>query len=152
MRQGVFLFFFCLLLGSCNNKEVDSDILPATKMQLILSDLMKADQFISDFRVPNDTIMDRDVESIKLYQRVFALHDITKVQFDRSLAYYQSRPDLLKVIMDSISKPVIVAPVQTTPPVDSTLKKDSLLLRKDSTNLTKDSINFRKKKLLLQNN
>jgi len=121
-------------------------------MKVVISDLMKADQLITDFRIPYDTAMDRNVESIKLYQQVFALHDITKAQFERSLAYYQSHPDLLKVIMDSISKQAVVADTQVTSTTDTVLKKDSLQPVKDSLIISKDSLPFRKKKILLKNN
>lgn len=151
MKQWVHLFFFGLLIAGCNNKGKDNDILPSARMQAVLSDLMRADQFISDFRVPKDTAMDRDVESIKLYQQVFTIHNISRTRFEKSLAYYQSRPDLLKIIMDSISKPPVVVPVQTTPSKDSLYKKDSTFLPKDSTNPARDSALRRKKKILLRN-
>jgi hypothetical protein len=152
MRQGLYLFFFFFLVFTgCNDKDSDNAIIPKLKMQAIINDLMKADQFISDFRVPTDTVMNRDVESIKLYQQVFSIHGITKTQFEQSLTYYQSRPDLLKAMMDSISKPPVVAPTPTTSPKDTNSKRVLPLSIKDSIILTKDSL-LRKKKIPVKNN
>ena len=151
MKQWFHLFFFCLLISGCNNKGSTNGILSMPKMQVVLSDLMKADQFIMDFRIPKDTAMDKDAESIKLYQQVFAIHGTTKTQFEKSLTYYQSHPDLLKVIMDSISKPAIVTPAQNIPSKDPVLKKDSNLLSKDTILLKKDSSILLKKKVLIKN-
>lgn len=153
MRQWIFLFFLCLLITSCNNKTVDTDVLPSSKMQEILSDLMKADQFVTYFVALSDTGVDKDVESIKLYQQIFDIHGITKVQYEKSLFYYQSHPDLLKVIMDSISKQVVMNPVQATPAIDTSLKKDSVkLLAKDSLPFSRDSLILRRKKVFLNKN
>lgn len=151
MKKWLYLFFICLLAIGCKNKGGDNSIIPIVKMQAILTDLMKADQFISDFRVPRDTVMNRDVESIKLYQQVFTIHGISKAQFEQSLTYYQSRPDLLKAMMDSISKPPVVAPAPTTSPKDTNSKRVLPLSKKDSIILTKDSL-LRKKKIPVKNN
>jgi uncharacterized protein DUF4296 len=42
-------------------------------------------------------------KSIELYEQVFRIHNITKNEFQKSLDFYQARPDLLKIIFDSIS-------------------------------------------------
>lgn len=146
MRQWLYLFFLLSII-SCGNKGSENEILSSDKMEVVISDLMKADQFISDFRVPHDTAMDRDVESIKLYQQVFKLHGISKNQFEKSLAYYQARPELLKTMMDSISKPPAVDTVASIQRKDSITKKDSVRFPKDSTLLSRDSLLLRKKKI-----
>ncbi len=152
MRQWYYLFFFWLIIASCKSNKTNSGIIPMLKMEMILTDLMKADQFISDFRVPHDTAMDRDTESIKMYQKIFALHDINKEQFEKSLVYYQSRPDLLKIIMDSISKPTVIVPEEPTPMKDTAnLKKVRKFSTGDSSIPLTDSP-FIKKKTLLKNN
>ncbi len=152
MRQWVYLFFFCLLIIICKNKAANKDVLPSFQMQEVLSDLMKADQFVTYFVAQSDTGIDKDVESIKLYQQIFDLHGITKLQFEESLFYYQTHPDLLKVIMDSISKQVVREPVQTTPAIDTTLKKDSVQMVKDSIPISRDSLINRRKKAFQKNN
>lgn len=37
-----------------------------------------------------------------MLQRVFKIHDITKEQFNKTLDYYEKRPDELKTIVDTI--------------------------------------------------
>lgn len=64
-------------------------------------DLMRADAYISDF-VMKDSTRNQKAETAVLYEQVFAIHSTTEDVFKRSLAFYQSRPDLLKVIADSL--------------------------------------------------
>lgn len=150
MKLRVYIFLFYLLLVSCNRKN--NDILSSSQMQEVISDLMKADQFITEFRVPYDTAMDRDYESIRLYQKVFEIHSITKERFGKSLTYYQMHPELLKTIMDSISKQPIVSSAKVGSANDSLLKKDTTTRLKDSVLISKDSLLIQKKKKLLKKN
>ena len=39
---------------------------------------------------------------ISLYQSVFSKHKLTKEQFQKSFSFYQNRPDLLKIVLDSM--------------------------------------------------
>ncbi len=71
-------------------------------MQLVLWDLLRADEYVVN-NASKDSTLNIKVKSIELYDQVFRIHNITKDEFQKSLDYYQSRPDLLKVILDSIS-------------------------------------------------
>jgi hypothetical protein len=71
-------------------------------------------------------------ESVRLYSRIFAQHQVSKEEFQQSFSFYRSHPELLKTIMDSIgvNKQTAEAtlPAGTAPPPDTTLRpvKDSL--------------------------
>jgi hypothetical protein len=94
---------FLFLFQSCLNKDkIPSNVLPPKKMQLILWDMLRADEYISN-NVAKDSTLNTKDKSIELYEEVFRIHNITKNEFQKSLDYYQSRPDLLRVILDSIS-------------------------------------------------
>lgn len=64
-------------------------------------DLMRADAYVLDF-VMKDSSRNQKQESANLYERIFSLHATTKEAFQKSLAFYESRPDLLKPIADSL--------------------------------------------------
>jgi hypothetical protein len=121
MRSGFLIFVLVMLVAGCGNKNgVPSGIIPQQKMQLVLWDMMRADQFLADYVLNRDTSLKKETESFKLYQQVFAIHKISKDEFQRSLSYYTEHPLLFKAIMDSISAPVdapskMIQPEVTTP-------------------------------------
>lgn len=70
-------------------------------MHQVMWDLARSDEFVSQF-MAQDTGVDTKMESLKLYEQVYRLHNTTHDIFQKSLAYYQQHPKLLKVIMDSL--------------------------------------------------
>jgi hypothetical protein len=70
-------------------------------MRKIMWDLMRADAYVSDF-IMKDTTLNKKAESAILYEKVFAIHSINQEAFKKSMAFYESRPDLLKIITDSL--------------------------------------------------
>lgn len=108
------LIFFLL---SCKGKnKIPSGVLPQKKMQAVLWDVMRADQFLSDYVLNKDSSIDKVKESLKYYEEIFTLHKITKEQFQKSFSFYKEHPILLKAIMDSMSHAPTVAPTQVVAP------------------------------------
>ena len=108
MSKWVLVIFITAFYVACkNDNNVPGGILPPKQMQAVLWDLMRADQFVIRYILPKDSTFIKSLESIKLYQQVFNLHEISKEKFEKSFSYYQRHPDLLKVIMDSLQKPPI---------------------------------------------
>ena len=106
MRTGLIIFCFFLFITGCKNKnKVPGGIIQQKKMQSILWDMMRADQFLGDFVLKKDSTLNKKIESIKLYGKVFAIHQISKEQFMKSFSFYKSHPALFKAIMDSLSQP-----------------------------------------------
>ena len=94
------LFF---LFQSCLNKDkIPANVLSKKKMQSVLWDLLRADEYVVDYATKDSTLNKKE-KSIELYEQVFRIHHITKNEFQKSLDFYQGRPDLLKIILDSIS-------------------------------------------------
>lgn len=103
-----FLSIGVLLLVSCSRKnKIPRDVLPQSKMQTVLWDLMRADQFLADYVLSKDSTADKTKERLKYYQQVFSIHKISREEFDRSYNYYNTKPELLRAMMDSISKPPV---------------------------------------------
>jgi hypothetical protein len=146
MRAGLFIICCSFILTGCKSKnKIPTGILPQKKMQAVLWDMMRADQFLADFVLKKDSGLDKKTESMKLYKEVFAIHQISKEQFRESFSFFKSRPELFKVIMDSLSQPkketfagLTKQPVirdSTNPSLPGTVKADS-------------AIPFRKKKVI----
>lgn len=119
------LAFALFLLLSCGNKtEVPQNVLPVAKMTNVLWDVMVADALASH-RYPVDTIKRFDT-SVVLYQQIAKAHGTTQAQVKESLRFYEGRPDLLQVILDSLQK-------RATLPVEAikkdTSKKDTKVLQ-----------------------
>ena len=92
-----------LVLVSCTNNELPKDVLPEKKMQTIVWDMLRADEWLN-YEQTRDTTFDRNKRSKELYQQVFQANGITAAQFKKSFQYYQNRPDLLKPLFDSLQK------------------------------------------------
>ena len=95
--------FFLFLFQSCLEKNnIPPGVLSKDKMQSVLWDMLRADQFVID-NASRDSLLNKEKKSIELYEQVFKVHHITKNDFQKSLDFYQGRPDLLKIIIDSIT-------------------------------------------------
>ena len=99
----IFLFFLlAIFFSACvRNDKIPKGIIAQNEMRKLMWDLMRADAYIADF-VMKDSTRNQKAESAILYEQVFTIHSTTPDIFKRSLAFYQTRPDLLKVITDSL--------------------------------------------------
>jgi hypothetical protein len=122
-KLGLSLFFGLFLLISCSDKnKIPKDILPQEKMQAVLWSMINAGEFLNGY-VLKDSV-DKAAESSKVYGQVFQIHRISKAEFDKSYLYYRQRPELMKTILDSLSK-------RQTPAIEPVQKKQDTL-RNDS--------------------
>ena len=98
----VFLLVFILLACSGKNK-IPRDILSQPQMEAVLWDMISADEFVAGYVLPKDPSIDKKRESIKLYDEIYQIHKTNKDQFEKSLSFYQSHPNLLMDVLDSIN-------------------------------------------------
>lgn len=96
-----------LILGaivSCRQAaEKPAGLIAEDKMTLVVWDMMRADQFLTDFVFSRDTSVDKLAESMRLYRRIFEIHQVTQQDFLNSFAYYRNTKGKLKAILDSVS-------------------------------------------------
>ncbi|TXJ22543.1 MAG: DUF4296 domain-containing protein [Chitinophagaceae bacterium] len=96
-----------LLTGimACSDKnKLPKDVLPQPKMQAVMWDMIRAGDFLNNYVFYRDTSVDKIAETQKWNEKIFRIHKITRDQFDKSYAYYRQHPQLMKAVMDSISK------------------------------------------------
>ena len=100
------LFLSCLLIMlsmACTNKnKIPSDVLSREDMKKVMWDMIQADRFSTQF-LERDTSKNVKTETFKLYEQVFKLHKITRDEFVYSYKFYLSRPDISKVMFDSLA-------------------------------------------------
>lgn len=117
MRYSSVLLMLTLFLAACSGKQrVPGDIVPVNKMQNVLWDIMKSDEFIIHQSL-KDSALKKHQESIRLYKHVLNTHNISEEDFKKSMNFYQKRPDLLKIILDSLQKKadrINIPPAATT--------------------------------------
>ncbi|MFM2138442.1 MAG: hypothetical protein RJA57_749 [Bacteroidota bacterium] len=104
MKGLTFACLLCILLSCGNKNRIPSGVLPEKKMQAVLWDLMRVDQFLGDhlFRTP-DTAIGKVRISTGYYQEVLRQHGITRETFRVSYDYYSAHPERMRSILDSIA-------------------------------------------------
>ena len=129
MRFFLFIILIISNFACIRDNKVPKDVIPQNQMRKIMWDLMRADAYVTDF-IMKDSIRDKKAESAKLYEKIFEIHATTQETFKKSLAFYQSRPDLFKVVSDSLrvdEKKSQQYPEEKKPQIiDTTLKKMKL--------------------------
>jgi hypothetical protein len=134
MKTLVLITAFLLSLAACQmNNQLPDGILPEGKMKAVLWDMMRADQFLNDFVFSRDTSLDKQQESIRLYQQVLASHKISKKELKQSINYYLAHTGKLKAILDSITlrspSQQSVVPINSDTPV-TRHQKDTVAVKK----------------------
>jgi hypothetical protein len=125
MRRILSLLIIFSISSCIHDNKIPNGILSQDQMRKIMWDMMRADAYVADF-VMKDSTWDKKTESIILYEKIFAIHAVTKETFQKSIVFYESRPDLLKTITDSLrskEKKVMNYQNEKKPDIDTTLKK-----------------------------
>jgi Domain of unknown function (DUF4296) len=101
MRILSLIFLVTLVLSCVRNNKIPKEVLPQNEMRKVMWDMMRADAYVSDI-IMKDSTRDQKTESAILYEKIFRIHSTTHEAFKKSLSFYESRPDLFKVISDSL--------------------------------------------------
>ena len=104
MRTSIAILFFILLITGCKSKEtIPRGIIPGKKMEMIIWDMIRADEYFATTGLVNDTSLEQRTQRLNMYEQIFQLHKTTKEEFKKSLIFYKSHPSILKVMMDSLT-------------------------------------------------
>ena len=103
MKQLNGLLIFILMTSCSNRTGIPKDILPPDSMEVILKDVIMAEQYSSQYISKDSLVRDKVKANQDLLEAIFKVHHITRTAFRESLNYYESRPDLNKKIFDSLS-------------------------------------------------
>jgi len=97
----IFLGWMIFMCSSCKSKA-NKDILVIDSMKVVMWDMLNAGEW-SNVLIAKDSSFLKKHDDIKLYEQIFFIHHITKDKFYNSFKYYESHPDKMKVLMDSIT-------------------------------------------------
>lgn len=101
MLKRIFLIALVFLLSCGDKNTVPKGILKPAKMQLVLWDMLRADNFVFEF-VSRDSAKKPEEELAKLQRQIFAVHKISKEEFYKSYDFYKSHPDIMQPMLDSM--------------------------------------------------
>ena len=140
---GLLVFLAC----ACSDKDkLPKGVMHKQQMLEILWDMIRAGEFLNAFVIHRDSSVDKIAESEKWYNKIYQMHKTSKVEFEKSYAYYVNHPGLMKELLDSLSKRQISLKPLTP---NSTPLKDSMKFKTDSIqardSIRKPSDIFRKK-------
>jgi hypothetical protein len=91
------------LVCACSNKDnAPSGVIPKEKMEAVLWDMIQAERYTSAY-FAKDTTKSIKLENLKLYSQVFEIHQVNKEEFIKSYKFYLSRPDISRVMFDSLA-------------------------------------------------
>jgi hypothetical protein len=98
------VFFIMIIFASCSNRSsVPGDIIPMDSMTLIMKDIIIANEYSLAYIQKDSTKKDKILANQQLLEGVFKIHHVTRESFQTSYQFYESRPDMNKMIFDSLS-------------------------------------------------
>lgn len=140
-KLGLLLLTLWMIVSCTNRDKVPKGIMKREKMQEVIWDMISAGEFLGGYVLNKDSV-DRFAESSKTFGQVLQFHHITREEFDKSYLYYRQHPELMKVMLDSLSKRQI-SPEEIYKPKQDSVKTDSANKLVDSVKRTRDSIRKR---------
>jgi hypothetical protein len=102
MRKMLLLISVFGIVACSETKKTPPNVLGPEKFQKVLTDVMLADALSTERSFKDTSLKIKDANAA-YFLKVFEIHGITKNEFMRSYNFYLSRPDLLRVISDSVS-------------------------------------------------
>jgi hypothetical protein len=103
MKNIWILVCLSFLISCKSGKKTPENIFPPEKMEAVLWDIFRADELAAQLKT-NDSTKTAIQWHTGLYDQVFKLHNVSKLDFKKSFDFYQSRPDLLKPMLESLAK------------------------------------------------
>ncbi|MBN8676308.1 MAG: DUF4296 domain-containing protein [Chitinophagales bacterium] len=103
MRITFFIVLVTLVVACGSKGDVPKDVLPKEKMEDVMWDMLRADEFVKEYMLARDSSLRDTAEYIKMYERIFRLNKTNREQYAESFTYYRTHPKLMKEILDSLN-------------------------------------------------
>lgn len=98
--RGIFFFALVFLLSAGCGPAAEKP-LPIPVMKKVMWDIMKADEWYTTISA-RDSVGKFKKDNIRMYEKVFSIHGITRDKFYNSYKYYEAHPVEMKILIDSI--------------------------------------------------
>ena len=104
MRWFGWLIILIIFSGCVNNTKIPPGMIDKPRMEKILWDMVQADRFVANYIMTKEAdSATKKLEAANMYEQVFRLNKISRDEFLKSYKFYLGRPDITKVMFDSIS-------------------------------------------------
>lgn len=100
MRR-IVLIGLLVLFFSCSNDALPKGVPEPPQMYHVVKDLIQVDEYITNVLSKDTTVNIKQRRSM-MYEQVFMLHHTTRKEFYQGYRFYLQRPDLQKVLFDSL--------------------------------------------------
>jgi len=98
----VFVVALLFFISSCNNSNyVPKDIIKPAQMQNIFWDMIRG-EILAREMIKKDSTLNMKSAGLTITEKIFAIYNIDRIKFERSLDFYEKHPALMKVIFDSL--------------------------------------------------
>jgi len=125
MTRCILISLILVFFYSCK-ESVPSGIIKPAKMQEILWDVLRAD-VLSQQISSRDSSKVLAEENVRLTKRVFAIHNVTEEQYQKSYSWYTRHPDKMKTILDSLNAQQIRKAALADSLLQKPLRKDTII-------------------------
>jgi len=103
-RLILMLMILLLLMQSCTGrKNIPSEVLKPDKMSKVMYDVLVAEGYSESYLYKDSSRTKEDWMNEEL-DKVLAIHKVSQETFMKSYDFYKNRPDLFKVIADSMNE------------------------------------------------
>ncbi len=94
--------YILIQFASCQQDKLPEYVLPKDKMTKVLWDILLADEMTNLKLQTIDSNFKQITYRTNLYQKVVEIHKTTDEKFQKSFSWYQSHPEEMKIILDSL--------------------------------------------------
>ena len=101
-RISIFFLALIFIVSCSDRKKIPSDVIPPDKMGEIIFSLAEAEEFSYSF-IEKKLNVEKNKSLSTEADRVMKVYRVTQDEFRTSYNFYKGRPDLFKVLMDSVS-------------------------------------------------
>lgn len=101
MRFFSWLLLTCFLVSCSSKEDLPKGILKPEKMQDVFWDFVRADVYTTNFMVVSPATRPV-IENIRMQNKIFATHHVSKDEFYKSYAYYSNHKELMTAMIDSM--------------------------------------------------
>lgn len=103
MIKWLILFLSFIFVTSCTKRtHIPSGIIKPREMQNIFWDIIRGDILAQEI-TNKDSTKNLKTESFVITEKIFSIHNISRAKFEKSIAFYEKHPGLVKIIFDSLN-------------------------------------------------
>jgi hypothetical protein len=123
------VLFMVILFVACSDRtSIPAGIIPPDSMTVMMKEIIMVNEYSMAYISKDSLKKDKILANQALLDGVFKIHHISREAFENSLRFYDSRPDMNKVIFDSLSayanrhRTELYRPLKITKPIPPPVK------------------------------